>query len=363
MCGLVGIAGDCNLTWKDLFTELLMVDSVRGTHSTGAASISREKDIFELAKRPGNPFELFATAAYDKMTATNNSVKALFGHNRYATVGEKNEANAHPFKFSHVVGMHNGTLDSWALKRLKDYEKYGTDSEAIFASINDIGAKATLEIIAGAWALIWYDKRDGTLNFLRNSARPLHYCYSKDRCTLIWASEAKMLEYVMSRRNKEMFIPAEEGATGIFSVTADTHYSWKIPKSIATQFDSPERVEMKGQTWHSANWGSTTVWRGVKDTRSTDYAYGDYMDNEIPFMARPSTKKFRPPYKDISGKVLKKDAFSQMVQEGCCFCGANGQNWGEFIKVMGHHIDKHTPYACEDCYNDVDTYEYTKWVA
>jgi predicted glutamine amidotransferase len=362
LCGLVGIAGDCGTTWKDLFTELLMIDAVRGTHSTGAGAVSREKEIFTLAKRPGNPFELFATKAYDDITATSNTVRALFGHNRFATVGEKNESNAHPFKFAHILGMHNGTLDSWALKKLKDWESYGTDSEAIFASINDIGAKATLDIIAGAWALVWYDKRNGTLNFLRNSQRPLHYCYSEDRCTIIWASEAKMLEYVMARRNKKMFIPNEKDATGIFAVTADTHYSWVVPNSVSKKFDSPERVELKGQTW-AQHWSGTTTWR-PKDSRSTDYAYGNYnADDEIPFLARPSTKKFRPPYKDIGGKVINKTAFGQMVQEGCCFCGQNGQTWGEFIKPMGHHIDKHTPYACEDCFNDIDIYEYTKWVA
>ena len=52
-----------------------------------------------------------------------------------------------------------------------------------------------------------------------------------------------------------------------------------------------------------------------------------------------------------------------MTKEGCCFCGQNSQDWGDFVKIMGVHTGKDTPFACEECYNNVDTYEYTKWVA
>ena len=70
MCGLVGVAGDVSGTWKDLFTELLLIDSVRGTHSTGAGFVGREKRAFELAVHTADlasaldvPLDIPATAA------------------------------------------------------------------------------------------------------------------------------------------------------------------------------------------------------------------------------------------------------------------------------------------------------------
>ena len=64
MCGLVGIAGDTIGVWKDIFAELLLVDSVRGTHSTGAGFVHRHNSEFRLAKEPGNPFNLFLSNSF-----------------------------------------------------------------------------------------------------------------------------------------------------------------------------------------------------------------------------------------------------------------------------------------------------------
>lgn len=357
MCGLVGIAGDTSGSWKDIFTELLLVDSVRGLHSTGAGFVSRAKEDFMLAKKPGHPFNLFDSKEFEDGMSISKSQKVILGHNRYATIGEKTAVNAHPFMFEDIMGMHNGTLEKWSINHLDNPEKFGTDSEAIFHTIQNTSAKETVSRMYGAWALVWYDKRDRTLNFLRNDRRPLHYCYSQDRCTLLWASEVDMLKYVMERRNKKVFNDE------FYTTVKDTHYSFKVPEGINTKFEPPvqEVVEGRKFTYYAPfKDKSVNIFTGATSTAGTKH-YAHYDDTITPFKDRMKTSKFRPPYKDINNRVINKHHFTEMVQNGCVFCGDNGIQWGDFIHVFGRYTDKNTAFACEECYNDADLYDITQY--
>lgn len=349
MCGLVGVAGDIYGNWKDVFTELLLIDVVRGPHSTGSGFVGRHKEDFETLKVLGHPFNLFGTKDFEKAMDNIHLTKVIMGHNRYATVGAKSEANAHPFMFEHVIGVHNGTLDKFSDL---DEKKFGTDSEAIFASINDIGVEATIAQMSGAWALIWFDRRDHTLNMLNNGKRPLHYCYSEDRCTLIWASELEMLRYVMLRKGKKVS-RGDKGQEQYFTPDKDVLYSWVVPNSINTKFAVPDQIKIEGK--------APPVYASFKHGTNYHYTTGNSSDSVVPFAMRKTTAKFRPPYKDVYGRVVTKKEFEPMVMDGCAFCGDFGQKWGEFIQIMGRYDGKFTPYMCEGCYNDGEFYDYTQY--
>jgi predicted glutamine amidotransferase len=360
MCGLVGLAGDIHGDWKKVFLELLLFDVVRGPHSTGAGFVNKKDESFNLVKRVGHPFNLFHEDSFEKLIDKPHEHKVIMGHNRSATIGDKSESNAHPFMFPHVLGVHNGTLDKFCIKDLTNNALYGTDSQAIFATIEEKGIDETIKLLSGAWALIWFDRRDHTLNMLNNGKRPLHYCYNKDRTVLAWASEATMLEYVLARHNKAIE-KDEKGENVIFSPPTDQLHTWIIPEKINTKIEVPVRRKIEGRAWvssvnfhlgtkkHGKHHGGTTAAHYTAPIRTFWY-------EPVEFAHRPKSRKFRQPYKDRYGRVIVKSEFDAMVSEGCMFCGSNGQKWNEFIWVAGAYHGYHTPYVCEDCYNSEEQY-------
>lgn len=237
MCGLVFAAGKTSLSVSDikLFQLMLMCDTVRGDHSTGVFSYFKpynKESFFKVRKEAmegfdfarEEPFLDVISNRYRLPAATVDSVdyaKVLFGHNRYATKGAVNAKNAHPFTHGKITLAHNGTLIDQSL--LPDSERFEVDSENIAYSIDKIGIDATVQKLHGAFALIWYNDEDKTVNLLRNKERDFHILETTAG-DFYGTSEKDLLMWVLKRGKTGKVIKRswelEPGVQYVFDVSS-----------------------------------------------------------------------------------------------------------------------------------------------
>lgn len=230
MCGIVGVAGNITPKMDKVFKNLLIMDSVRGIDSTGIASVSKGGDVI-VSKQVGNPFELMEYSSFNK--AINRQNKVIIGHNRWATVGGITRASAHPFDFDSLVGVHNGTLtNKW---KLDDSVDFKVDSQNLFHHIDKHNLEKAIGLIEGAWSLVWWDKYNNSLNFLRNKERPMYIARTEDR-SLVWASEDWMIEAACGRN--------EIKVGEIFFTSSDKHYEYPI--NLKGEVDEPIKNMVHG---------------------------------------------------------------------------------------------------------------------
>ena len=200
ICGIVGVFSlkGIGVNSRDFFEDALYCDALRGVDSTGVYMYSnRKKTENKVIKKPLHALDFLWNKRFQTQLNKVINYNCLIGHNRSATRGEINTENSHPFQDGNICMVHNGTLSDKT--NLIDHSKYSVDSRAICHSINEIGIDETTKLLKGSYALVWIDHREKTLNFVRNSQRPMHFAYSEKEQALYWASEGGMLRWLMDR--------------------------------------------------------------------------------------------------------------------------------------------------------------------
>lgn len=263
MCGLVGVAGDLRHADVQAFKQMLIADTFRGAHSTGVAGVGANKDVEPDVLKAPMPSWDFLSMLKDVDSVINVQQQILMGHNRHATQGEITRQNAHPFFVEdQLVGCHNGTLLAHATKTfVKDFDTYGTDSEAALASFVKRGTVETLTNIMGAWAFVWFDYRNNTLNFTRNKERPLFFAYEPEkRGKIYWASELDMLKWVLGRNGlitKDM---------KFLDVGENQHVYFEVPDNLRSAFGEMrvDKYKPKERPATTGTWGQNKYRGGTK---------------------------------------------------------------------------------------------------
>jgi len=215
MCGIVGyittekVRGQHDR--RKFMAQALIANTLRGDDSTGVFSVTHDLPVGESAdwlKNVGDGYTFVASKEYNErygLAAKTENIRALIGHGRSATVGTITVDNAHPFHEGPITLVHNGTLQSTfhmgkSMFELKE-EGVQVDSHVIahnLAATEDAGS--VISTLDGAYALIWHDARDQSINVVRNDRRPLHLMFVTCEDTILIASEAEML-YWLAKRN------------------------------------------------------------------------------------------------------------------------------------------------------------------
>ena len=278
MCGLIAFVSS-ERTWtkhksgaiadgqnkERFFKQGLIIDTLRGDDSTGVFYVPQEntdkRGEHETAgwlKSLGDGYSFVTSKDYKELIVPAMSTsKYMVGHNRAATQGKVNVNNAHPFQEGAITLVHNGTL--YTTDSLEHSQKslgVAVDSHAIchnlaLAEPTPAGVKSVIEKLEGAFALIWHDARNDTLNIVRNSERGLYRAKAKYYSTVYFSSEKEMLELLMVRNNIAF--------DNIEKVKAGTYYQYKGAELVHTSECDLDEYAPVYSNYYGKTWGNNYV--------------------------------------------------------------------------------------------------------
>lgn len=198
MCGISGIITiKTQKLEENIFQSLSLLEN-RGYDSSGICFISDNhiniyRKVFQEKKKP---IELLKKENYKE-------TNIIFGHNRWATHGEKSEINAHPHisNSKEIVLVHNGIIENFSeLKKFlieKGFSFYSeTDTEVIVNLLEYIKnenkkdsfdkiIQKTIQKIHGTFAFIIFNKNTPNKLYCCRRGSPLLIGYTEDYVMIV----------------------------------------------------------------------------------------------------------------------------------------------------------------------------------
>jgi hypothetical protein len=325
MCGIVGRAGNLIAADEKVFKTLLLLDWFRGQDSTGVFSLSKTYNTRLTLKIADDPIMLMKHSEFES-TVSGGFDCLWIGHNRASTIGASTRENAHPFTHGTITGVHNGTLEQDSFKELAQrlQSDYGTDSETIFAHMAEYGLEETVSRLRGAWAFVWYDSKDKSLNMLRNKERPLYLCEverksgTSESKILTWASEYEMIEAARSMAKDPGSLVCDEEGYCYFPLPVDVHHKWYMD-DIKNGKIEPILTEMKGLPPTPKNQGVLNTFTNTVTSSAPPTTY-KILEDKVEEVAIHLSED-SPGH--VLGGHLTEEEWNNISKYGCSFCGSD----------------------------------------
>lgn len=284
---------------RDLFEDMLAVCQVRGRDATGVIRVDRKGEEYTYAKALGTPSNLLNSRQYD-LNIRKIGVSALVGHCRHKTVGDNTIRNAHPFEIEErgIVGVHNGTLKNYY--RFDEHRTGMTDSQLLYELIASRGPEEAFAEVEGAYACVWWDSVTSTLNFIRNSERPLYFTFSEDQRRLYWASEPWMFGTVYRKEklwdggvDKQVYRSLEEDILYCIEIDANAPKD----KPVFKIKEGKKIVKKPRPTVGIATTTTTNTWSNRGGEVANPFRSDDLLNDDLPQHLRVSAKQENNPTK------------------------------------------------------------------
>ena len=207
MCGLAGVMSrNLDMTQLSKFKDIYTIAQIRGDTGAGVAVVPLQtgNSIRHVGIRRTTWSSGHLVTTSDFFDAVKKPCSIVVGHARAPTRGGSDIKNVHPHRHGDIILVHNGTMTTVDRVPVTVGQKH-TDSAMIAECISEKGPHHFVENSIGAYALVWIDLKNQTLNFLRNSERTLWLGMEKDSAVsgklaaVWWASEMPMMMYPLSR--------------------------------------------------------------------------------------------------------------------------------------------------------------------
>lgn len=235
MCGIVGFLNrdpKIGNKTRTLFEQMLWSDTLRGADGTGVVLINGVRnEVLTYKNALYAPDFLHSHGYRNLIYKPLDYAKVAIGHNRAATKGTATNANAHPFQHGSITLVHNGYIQNHHML-VPTNVPHDVDSFAAAYVLHEKGEKEGLESLRGAFALVWWNAADNTLNMARNEGRELWCVDIKDHDTLVWASEWKMIHWLLGRNGLE---PGSKYRL----LTPYNHFKFALDKPVTEYQKSP----------------------------------------------------------------------------------------------------------------------------